>query len=82
VQGKRRRAYQWAQSGKDHSSSRFRDALEQATGRMFGFRPQPAIISPLDFRDNLDRFGYVIKKNWYPRTCLDSTIVPDYFLGP
>ncbi len=48
--------------------TKIRDALEQATGRMFGIRPQPPVISPLDFRDNLDRFGYVVKKNWYPRT--------------
>ncbi len=46
--------------------TKIRDALEQATGRMFGIPPQPPIISPLDFRDNLDRFGYVIKKNQYP----------------
>lgn len=69
-------------SSQNSCVTKIRDALEQATGRMFGFRPQPAIISPLDFRDNLDRFGYVIKKNRYPHTCLDSTIVPDYLLGP
>jgi hypothetical protein len=55
-------------SSQNSCVTKIRDALEQATGRMFGFRPQPPIIGPLDFRDNLDRFGYVVKKNWYPRT--------------
>jgi hypothetical protein len=53
-------------SSQNSCVTKIRDALEQATGRMFGIRPQPPIISPLDFRDNLDRFGYVTKKNLYP----------------
>ena len=55
-------------SSQNSCVTKIRDALEQATGRMFGIRPQSSVISPLDFRDNLDRFGYVVKKNWYPRT--------------
>ena len=47
--------------------TKVRDALEQATGRMFGIPPRPPVTGPLDFRDNLDRFGYVVKKNFYPR---------------
>ncbi len=54
-------------SGQNSCVTKIRDVLEQATGRMFGIRPQLPIISPLDFRDNLDRFGYVTKKNLYPR---------------
>ncbi|MGA2403963.1 MAG: hypothetical protein ABSG91_20025 [Syntrophobacteraceae bacterium] len=69
-------------SSRNSCVTKIRDVLEQATGRMFGFRPQPAIISPLDFRDNLDRFGYVIKKNRYPRTRSDSASEPDYYQGP
>jgi len=46
--------------------TRVRDVLEQATGRMFGIPPRPPVTGPLDFRDNLDRFGYVTKKNLYP----------------
>jgi hypothetical protein len=53
-------------SSQNSCVTKIRDVLEQATGRMFGIRPQPPIISPLDFRDNLDRFGYVTKKNLYP----------------
>ncbi|MGA2027100.1 MAG: hypothetical protein ABSH17_08535, partial [Syntrophobacteraceae bacterium] len=47
--------------------TKIRDALEQATGRMFGIPPRPPVTGPLDFRDNLDRFGYVVTKNFYPR---------------
>ncbi len=47
--------------------AKVRDALEQATGRMFGIPPRPPVTGPLDFRDNLDWFGYVVKKNFYPR---------------
>ncbi len=53
-------------SSQNSCVTKIRDALEQATGRMFGIPPRPPIIGPLDFRDNLDRFGYVVKKNLYP----------------
>lgn len=54
-------------SSQNSCVTKIRDALEQATGRMFGIRPQPPIIGPLDFRDNLERFGYVTKTKLYPR---------------
>jgi len=46
---------------------KIRDVLEIATHRPYAIYPSASVISPLDFRDNLVRFGYVSKTNNYPK---------------